>query len=135
MTFKETDSKANMSDFAMQYGVDKSMLSKWVKKIGLKNLNKNGSVQKEEFQNDVKIKQELPDSSEIEPLGRFENLSKITRNLPRFNYREEDIAGSYSIIGAKYLDFSPLVPSKREKNVLVCSVVHFLRDVRLLFNF
>ena len=119
----------------MQYGVDKSMLSKWVKKIGLKNLNKNGSVQKEEFQNDVKIKQELPDSSEIEPLGRFENLSKITRNLPRFNYREEDIAGSYSIIGAKYLDFSPLVPSKREKNVLVCSVVHFLRDVRLLFNF
>ena len=85
---KETDSKTNMSDFAVQYGVDKSMLSKWVKKIG-KNPN-NGAVQKEEFQNvNVKIKQEVPDS-EIEPLGKFEQ-SKITRNLPRFNYKEDDL--------------------------------------------
>ena len=123
-----------MSDFAMQYGVDKSMLSKWVKKIGLKNLTKNGSVQKEEFQNDIKIKQELPDS-EIEPLGKFENQSKITRNLPRFNYKEEDFTGSYSVIGAKYLDSSPLVPSKREENIVAAQFVYFLSEVGLLFNF
>jgi transposase-like protein len=90
---KETDSKSHMSDFAMQYGVDKSMLSKWVRKIGK---NPENGVQKEEFQNDVKIKQELPDS-EIEPLGKFEQ-SKITRNLPRCNYKEDDFAGSYSIL-------------------------------------
>ena len=94
-----------MSDFAMQYGVDKSMLSKWVKKIGLKN-PKNGSVQKEDpFQNDIKIKQEIPDSEIGEPLRKFENQSKITRNLPRFNYKEDDFVGSYSILGAKYLCF------------------------------
>ena len=88
---KETDSKINMSDFAMQYGVDKSMLSKWVKKIGLKNNPKNGSVQKEDpFQNDIKIKQEIPDS-EIEPLGKCEQSKITTRNLPRFNYKEDDL--------------------------------------------
>ena len=39
-------------------------------------------------------------------------------------------------LGAKYLlDFSPLVPSKREKNVLVCLVCIFLREMCLLFNF
>ena len=80
-----------MSDFAMQYGVDKSMLSKWVKKIGLKNNPKNGSVQKEDpFQNDIKIKQEIPDS-EIEPLGKCEQSKITTRNLPRFNYKEDDL--------------------------------------------
>ena len=82
---KETDSKSHMSDFAMQYGVDKSMLSKWVRKIGK---NPENGVQKEEFQNDVKIKQELPDS-EIEPLGKFEQSKlvilfrvSLSQNLP-----------------------------------------------------
>ena len=42
--------------------------------------------------------------------------------------------------GGKYLDFSPLIPSKREKNLLVLSssfsqLVYFLREVCLLFNF
>ena len=40
-------------------------------------------------------------------------------------------------LGAKYLVFSPLVPSKREKNVLhsFAQFVYFLREVCLLFNF
>ena len=40
-------------------------------------------------------------------------------------------------IGAKYLSFSPLIPSKREKNVLVLLslYIYFLREVCLLFNF
>ena len=45
--------------------------------------------------------------------------------------------------GVKYLGFSPLVPSKREKNVLLllsfaqfCSVfIYFFREVCLLINF
>ena len=37
-------------------------------------------------------------------------------------------------------DFSPLIPSQQEKNILVCSIsfaqlVYFLREVCLLFNF
>ena len=40
------------------------------------------------------------------------------------------------IYGAKYLVFSPLFPSKREKNILVLlSLYIFLREVCLLFNF
>ena len=40
--------------------------------------------------------------------------------------------------GAKYLGFfSPLIPSKREKNILhsFAQFVYFLREVCLLFNF
>ena len=38
-------------------------------------------------------------------------------------------------LGAKYLGFSPLIPSKREKCISFAQFVYFSREVCLLFNF
>ena len=69
---------------------------------------------------------------DLQQPGPKDNGPKITKNAVLAS-----LAVSLgSMIGAKYLDFSTLLPSKREKNICIsfAQFVNLLSEVCLLFN-
>ena len=89
---------------------------------------------KKAFISTIKSKVESTTGLKLLPVYDEEKKHK-TRGLILANQMDRS-KDSNNLTGAKYLVFSPLVPSKREKNILsFAQFVYFLRKVCLLFNF
>ena len=75
----------------------------------------------------------LPNSNEIVP--KSDEILPNVNKKKTTDYEVQKFLADIDL-GAKYFCFfSPLIPSKREKHVLVCSAVYFLREVCLIFSF
>ena len=73
----------------------------------------------------------LPNSNETVP--KSDEILSNTNKKKTTDHEVQKFLADIDL-GAKYFCvFSPLIPSKREKHILVCSVVYFLREVCLKF--
>ena len=98
------------------------------------NLVKKGKKMAQKVENRPAFMEGIP--KELSRAAEVVNEPFLRKSeLPSANFHAS--AKSLAKLGAKYLFFSPLVPLKRVKNILVLLTLYkyFFREVCLLFNF